>query len=422
MTLKKVGLSVLAGLLALLLALTMFDGLAFVEAEAKTSYYEVEQAKKELQKLKDQKKDLSTEMSVLKKEISANASEIEKMVAEKNLIDQQIGILNMQMLNLGEQINAYGLLIADKQDELDAAQKRLEELRAQNKARIRAMEEQGKLSYWSVLFRANSFSDLLDRLQMIKEIAAADVRRMEEMTEATAKVEEAQLALESEMDALEDAKEELEVAQTELEVKRVEASTILARLNAKGEEFDALMDDAEERQSQLMKEIAAAEKDYNQKKNQYDKENRPPASSGDGKKPPASVTNGITWVMPCNYIMLTSPYGWRIHPTKGTRRFHHGVDLGGRSGTPIYATRSGTVTAAKYASDAGYYVTVNHGDGFSSSYLHMTHFVVFQGDKVKAGQVIGYMGSTGDSTGPHLHFAIYYDGTSQNPADYINFY
>ena len=142
-----------------------------------------------------------------------------------------------------------------------------------------------------------------------------------------------------------------------------------------------------------------------------------------GGKPPSSVTNGISWTMPCSYILLTSPYGYRTHPITGVPgSWHDGVDLANVSGTPLYATRSGTVTIATYSGSAGYYVSINHGDGFSSIYMHMTHFVVSAGEQVAAGQVIGYMGSTGMSTGPHLHFGISYQGKSQNPADYLNFY
>jgi murein DD-endopeptidase MepM/ murein hydrolase activator NlpD len=133
------------------------------------------------------------------------------------------------------------------------------------------------------------------------------------------------------------------------------------------------------------------------------------------------VTDGITWLMPCRYVALTSPFGWRIHPVYGYARHHDGVDLANAQGTPITASRAGTVTIAKYSSSAGYYVTVNHGDGFSSYYMHLTHYVVGVGDKVQAGQLLGFMGSTGVSTGPHLHYAISYQGVYQNPADYHNF-
>ena len=119
---------------------------------------------------------------------------------------------------------------------------------------------------------------------------------------------------------------------------------------------------------------------------------------------------------------MTSPYGMRLHPVYKVYKMHHGVDLQSRKGDKIVAAKGGVVTVASYQrGGAGYYVTINHGDGFSSSYMHMTHYVVKKGDYVKAGQLIGYVGSTGVSTGPHLHFSIYYNGNSVNPARYVNF-
>jgi murein DD-endopeptidase MepM/ murein hydrolase activator NlpD len=120
--------------------------------------------------------------------------------------------------------------------------------------------------------------------------------------------------------------------------------------------------------------------------------------------------------------MVSSPFGPRPAPTAGASTNHQGVDLSAPQGTPIYASRTGIVTTATYGKSAGYYVSINHGDGFSSIYMHMTHFVVSAGQAVSAGQVIGYVGSTGVSTGPHLHFGISYNGVYVNPANYVNLY
>ena len=110
----------------------------------------------------------------------------------------------------------------------------------------------------------------------------------------------------------------------------------------------------------------------------------------------------------------------RIHPISKVWKMHEGVDFSAAQGTPIYAARSGKVTTASYqAGGAGYYVSINHGDGYSSIYMHMTHYIVKPGDYVNAGQVIGYVGSTGGSTGPHLHFGIAYKGEYKNPMNFI---
>jgi murein DD-endopeptidase MepM/ murein hydrolase activator NlpD len=111
----------------------------------------------------------------------------------------------------------------------------------------------------------------------------------------------------------------------------------------------------------------------------------------------------------------------RLHPVYKVWKMHKGVDLASSKNDPIVAVRSGVVSRATYDSSSGYYVVVNHGDGFSSLYMHMTHYEVSVGQTVSAGQLLGYVGSTGVSTGPHLHFSITYNGTHVNPADYINF-
>jgi len=415
---RKNWVSFLAALMAVCLFASQTGGL-LSNAVAKTS----SQWQQEIDALKGDRKELQKEMDALQADIDANFSEMEKITAQKNLIDQEVFLLNQQIITINQQITIYGNLIAEKQEELDAAQANLEELTAKNKARIRAMEENGAISYWAVLFEANSFSDLLDRIAMIEEINRSDRTRMEQLRQASAQVEEARNALEEERAQLSVTKQELADMQKELEVKREEANILLMELNAKGEEFDALMDAAEEKEEALNKEIAAAERE---KQNAYDKEQAaqlpPPGNNyGAGEAPGSNVVDGVEWVVPCAYTRVSSPYGWRIHPVYGVPKFHSGIDLAAAQGTPIYATRTGQVTLAVYSSTAGYYVTINHGDGFSSVYMHMTHYVVKTGQYVSAGQLIGYVGSTGVSTGPHLHFTINYNGSSVNPANYIKF-
>ena len=426
---KKRWLSIIAVTLVVFLLLGLVVGLIPANAKKLESSLSKELEGK-IDELQSQKDDIQAQINALKDQIKDNMS-------EKNVIDQEIGLLNQQILNINEQITTYGLLIADKQDELDEAQARLDALTQQNKERIRAMEEDGGLSYWSVLFKASSFSDLLDRLNMIEEIAAADQRRLKEMDEAADAVAAARDALETEKAELENTRAELDEMQVMLADKRAEADAILVKLNAKGEAIESLKDKAEADEEELIAEIAKAEKEYNkeiarleeeerkrieEEKRKAEEELKKQQAANANKKPPSSVTNGITWVMPCNYVYLSSPYGWRIHPVYGTSKFHSGVDLAAPGGNPIFASRSGTVTIATYSDSAGYYVTVNHGDGFSTSYLHMTHYIVRPGQYVAAGQVLGYVGSTGVSTGNHLHFSVYYNGNAQNPADYINFY
>jgi murein DD-endopeptidase MepM/ murein hydrolase activator NlpD len=414
MKIRKTGKSILSLILAAVLAFSVMP----ISAQAKSS----SEIREQIKDMKAENKELEKELEALRDQFQENENEIINMVAQKDLIDQEIAILNEQIRNVNSQIMSYGLLIADKQDELDKAQADLEELSKKNKERIQAMEEEGTLSYWEVLFKAKSFSDLLDRLNMIQEIAASDRRRMEELATAAQLVSNTQAELNNEKTELEATRTQLDEMQLEMEQKRAEADELLRKLAARGEEFQALIDESEALQDELMAEIAQAEKDL--KKAEYQEwlaTYVPPTTRpGNDTTPSTNIPSSSGWVCPVPYYTLTSPFGMRVHPIRGTWTMHNGVDMAAAQGTPIYAAKSGKVTKTSFqAGGAGYYVSINHGDGFSSIYMHMTHYIVSPGQYVNAGQVIGYVGSTGGSTGPHLHFGISYNGTYVNPMNYI---
>lgn len=416
---RKLFVSILSGILAVIMILSLVAGVLPYFTNAASS----SQIQKELNELKDQKKKIDKEIKDLEKKAAGNMTEMEKIVDQKNAIDQQIFMIYEKIENLNNQITIYGNLIADKQEELDIAEARLAALNAKNKERIRAMEEDGKLSYWSVLFKANSFADLLDRLNIVEEIAAADQRRLKEMSEVAKVIADTKAELEKEKAALEASKVELEASQKELEAKRAEADKLLEKLLAKGAEYEKLLADAEDEAAALAGDIKDKKEELEDAK-ESEKPKNPPSGGGSSGSAPSDgsdyVASSAKWLVPCKYTRFSSPFGYRIHPVYKDWRKHNGVDLGAPRGTPIIATRSGKVTIATWNNSAGYYVKIDHGDGFASVYMHMTHYIVEKGDSVKAGQTIGYVGSTGTSTGNHLHFGISYKGTYVNPAKYIN--
>lgn len=418
--------SVICAFLALVMVLQLTGMIKPMTVNAKSS----STIKSEINDLKSDKEEIDAQIEEIRGQLSENMEDMEAIVVQKNLIDQEVFLLYSQLTNIEEQITAYSALIADKQDELDQAKNHLTQLQEQNRERIRAMEKNGGLSYWSVIFKANSFVDLLDRLRMVQEIAEADKRRLEEMSAAAEVVAAAKTSLEEEKAGLEETRAELETAQVELDAKRAEADKLLAELVAKGEEYEALVEAAEEEAGKLAQEILNKEAEYDEaKEREYQEwlaaQPKPTPSTGTstgsgGTAGDSNYVNGLTWLVPISYTEFSSPYGWRIHPVYGDWRFHYGVDLSAPSGTPIVASRAGVVTTASYDSSSGYHVYINHQDGFVTRYLHMTHYIVSPGEYVNAGQVIGYCGSTGASTGPHLHFSVYYNGASVNPADYIS--
>ena len=411
--------SVLAGILAAVMLLSLILGLLPTPASAASS----KEIKKQLEQLKDEKKEIQAQIAEIQSQYDANAEEITDLVAQKDAIDQEICLLNEQVSNINDQLAAYNQLIADKQDELDMAEYHLEELNEKNKERIRAMEEEGKLSYWSIIFKANDFSDLLDRVNMIQEINESDQRRLEEMRVMAEQVTAAREELAAEKTELEDARAELDATEAELAEKRAQADELLIELIARGDEFQALIDESEDLQDELMQEIAQAEKDLKEAEyKEWLATYVPPTTKPSGKDttPSTQAPSSSGWVSPVKSYTLTSAFGMRVHPISGKWKMHNGVDMAAPQGTPIYAAKSGKVTKTAFqAGGAGYYVTINHGDGFTSVYMHMTHYIVSPGTYVNAGQVIGYVGSTGGSTGPHLHFGISYNGSYVNPMNYV---
>lgn len=406
---KKHILSVLALFLSLVLFLNLIGESQPVSVSAASS----SQIKEELDELEERNNEIEAELEALRGQLSDNREELSALVQQKNLVDQEIVLLYEQMDIANAQITACAQLIADKQEELDQAQARLQQLQQENLERIRAMEENGELSYWSVLSGASSFMEMLDRWEMAQEIAEADKKCLEELDQAAAEVAAAREALAKDQAQLQTKRDLMDAVELVLAQKRAETDALLIEMKAKGDEYEAMIEESEQMQEDLMQEIANKKEEYQDAK---DREHASSPVIGGT----TTTVNGIKWTVPCSYWRVSSPFGYRWHPLSGIWKMHNGVDLTGPEGTPIVATRSGVVTTAAYqAGGAGYYVSLSHGDGFGSIYMHMTHFVVSYGQYVEAGQVIGYMGTTGGSTGVHLHFGISYNGVYVNPAEYI---
>lgn len=406
---KRLWVAIFAGFMAFVMILSLFIG-ALPRASAASS----SEIKNQINAMEDELAGTQAEIDALESKKQQNLTDMKALAAQKDILDQQVGLLNAQIENLNQQIAAYAVLIADKQEELAKAQERLAELNKKNKERIRAMEEDGSLSYWAVIFQANSFSDLLDRLSMVEEIAASDRRRLKEMSEAAEIVAEAEKTLREEQAALVASREALQLKQEQMNAAIAESQVLLMSMKEKDEEFQQYIEDAEELSAKQADEIANMKVEYDKAKYQEwlatskPPAYKPPATGGGGVGGSASDISGVTWLVPCDYIRVSSSYGPRTHPITGEiGKMHHGVDLAVGC-TPIYATRAGVVITNSFqAGGAGWYVAIDHGDGYRSLYMHMCkRSSVTVGQFVGAGEVIGCVGSTGGSTGPHLHFEI----------------
>ena len=399
--------------LALFLSLVLFFNLIGESHPVSVSAASSSEIKEELDELEERNNEIEAELEALRGQLSDNREELSALVKQKNLVDQEIVLLYEQMDIANAQITACAQLIADKQEELDQAQARLQQLQQENLERIRAMEENGELSYWSVLSGASSFMEMLDRWEMAQEIAEADKKCLEELDRAAAEVAEAREALAKDQAQLQTKRDLMDAVELVLAQKRAETDALLIEMKAKGDEYESMIEESEQMQEDLMQEIANKKEEYQDAKDREQASS--PVIGGT-----TTTVGGIKWTVPCSYWRVSSPFGYRWHPLSGKWKMHNGVDLTGPEGTPIVATRSGYVTTAAYqAGGAGNYVSLSHGDGFGSIYMHMTHYVVKYGQYVEAGQIIGYMGTTGGSTGVHLHFGISYNGVYVNPAEYI---
>ena len=411
-------------ILAILLAILMVGGVVFSALSVLVSAASSSELKQELDNLKNQADDIAAESAELDRQIAENESETQSIVEKKENIDQQMDLTRQQIENLSAQIQQYNLLIAAKQEELDQAEIEAQEMNERYKLRLRTMEEEGNVSYWSVLFQANSFTDLLDRIDMIQEIAQADQTMLERMRQVAEEIAAAKVEIEDNKAALEEAKAELAVLEAQLEDQRAEADAMITQLMANREELLAVSDTYDALEAEVRQQIQDVQTAYenalaDEEAQRKIEAAREQAASGSVSKPSSTSSSGFLYPLAASGT-ITDAYGYRWHPIYEAYRFHTGVDFAVGRGTAIYATRSGTVTAAAYSTYNGNYVAINHNDGYTSLYGHMTNYIVSPGQSVSQGQVIGYEGSTGVSTGPHLHFEITYGGANVNPMDYVS--
>lgn len=405
--------------IALLLVISLLASLIVMLANAKSS----SEIQSEIDALEQQSSDLSAKRDELDKQISDNKNQTLDIVQQKAQVDQEIELTRQEVELTTEQIHQYNLLISEKQAELDELEDGQDKLFERYKARMRAMQERGEVSFWSVMLDVKSFADMLTCRAMIEEIAKTDQRMMDEMRAVAAEVLEAKEGLAAEKIKLEEKKTQLDSAEEELAAKREESDALLSKLNANRAELAKEAEKYEAEEAALSDQIAKLEAERTAALQREWEAAHPPTPTPDNSDPkPSYPSSNESFQFPLDrsgFQMVTSSYGYRIHPISGNYSMHNGVDLAAYQGTAIYATKSGTVTIATYNYAYGYYVTINHYDGFSSLYGHMTNYVVSEGDYVQQGQLIGYVGSTGNSTGPHLHFTIYYNGSTVNPMAYI---
>ena len=361
-----------------------------------------------------------SEIDALKKEQQASQAkqeELKDQLAEaeaqqaaaqekRQLLTQQLNAINAEIANVDAQISYYDGEIAQKEEERKEAEAREAEQYELFCQRVRMMEEQGTVSYWSILFDSSDFSDLLDRIADVDAVMAYDNEVMDQLIATRQELERLQADLESARAEEQAAKEQQEAKKAEQQAKVAEAQALLDQINADVAEVNRQLDAEDAAAANLQAEIAKKQKQLEEERKQQNV-TLPPTGSG------------YQWPLPSSCLTLTSAFGYRIHPISGQPHSHTGIDVSAAGGTPIYAAKGGQVIMSEYGSGVnwsyGNFVVIDHGDGTTTLYAHMSSRAVSEGQMVTQGQTIGYVGNTGNSKGNHLHLEVRVNGQRVDP-------
>jgi len=428
MTKKKAFIRIMAIILAALMA-----GSVLVSVIASTRARAVTQS--EIDDLQSQQKEIQQKQQDLKSQINSLQYSQSSAIAKKEVLDEQVQLTQDEIDNLDGQIKEYDTLIAEKTVEVQDAQQAEEKQWDVYKVRMRVMEENGTISYWAIIFGASSFSDMLARIDMVSDIMQSDESSYQNLVAARKATEDAKTALENTQQQQKTKQTELTASEATLQSQVEEASALVEQIEGNLETYNELYDQttAEEDKVKAAIEEKEAELKKQQEAEAAAKAAAEAAAKAAGQKTSGGGSSGSgtgsavgtgSFIWP-SYVSrrVTSPFGTRYHPVYHVYKYHSGVDIGGVGyGSDVHAADGGTVITAEYSSGYGNYVVISHGNGYSTLYGHMSKLLVSAGETVSQGDVIGLTGSTGVSTGPHIHFEIWLNGSRVNPLDYFTDY
>lgn len=387
-TVKKVALA-----MAIIMIISVLSGLVSMLAYADSTLSQLLQAQSQLESLEKERADIQ--------------EKLKKIEQSQQATFEEISILNEQIENTTAQINATLEIIEMLEYEIEQEEKRLYEAIDKMdkqydsmKTSIRVMYEAGQTTYLDILLASDSFFDMLARIEITQQIINHNQSIFDDYTVNALAVEQAKLKL------IEDKQKQEELRMTlDSQMQTLEKESALVEAKMK-----QLMKD-EQSALEAQEQNANAEEEMSKKVAQLSKEL---ASSA------VYVGGEFMWPAPTS-TRITSAFGYRTHPITGASySFHNGIDIGAGGGEPILSANNGVVILSQYSSVYGNYVMVDHGGGVVTLYAHMSQRLVSVGDSVLRGEEIGKVGSTGWSTGNHLHFEIIVDGERQNPMSYYN--
>lgn len=371
-------------------------------------------------------KEAQQEKAALEKALEDAKQTINELKESKGDVQEKVNDLNTQLMNISSQITALENRLAQKNQELtekkdqiedtksqlEDAKKQEEQQYADMKVRIQFMYENAQESYFEALFSSESFSDFLNSAEYIIQIQEYDRKKLNEYQDTVDYIENVEKQLEEDYATLEEIKKEVKQEKASVEQEKASVAALMKQRETELAGIEGNIDSAQSDADYYAAEIKAQEEIIAEIK-------RIEAEKAAAGKQDNPYTGGVfTWPCPSS-TRVTSDYGTRVSPMGGASSNHKGIDIGASGGAAIVAAADGTVTTAAYSSAAGNYVMIDHGGGLYTVYMHASALLVSPGQTVSAGQTIAQVGSTGISTGNHLHFGVSLNGSYVSPWSYL---
>lgn len=386
---------IIAGVLVFSFIMALLLGLmsSLLSASASELSSELNSLKGELSSIEKEKEAINQSIKEINKDISSTQSAKANIDREIDVLSREIDVQEKLVLALTKDIKV-------KSSELEAAVAKLDEQYDKYKLRVRAMYENGETSYLDVILGSENFVDMISRIEIISQIVDYDKKLVAEFNAIKTNIETTKLALESSKSEEVATKSKLSTQKSTLNTKASKSQALLDNLNSDKAKSKAEWEKADKLERALQAEIQEIARKL-------------AANSGG-----AYVGGDFLWPTP-GYKKITSNFGYRKHPILGYNKLHSGMDIGAPSGSKILAVNSGTVVKSTFNNSYGNYVMIDHGGGIVTLYAHMSSRLVKTGDVVARGQQIGKVGSTGWSTGAHLHIEVIKNGDYVNPKGYF---
>ena len=372
----------------------------------------------QIDELKQQRNAIRAQRQEKQAVVEALEAEKADVVAQKQAMDER-NMYTLQQIQLNNQeIELYDEMIAEKAAELEEAQRLENEQLERYRTRVRAMEENGGYNILAIISKSDNFSDMLTAMDDVGEIMESDRQLEEAYIAARENTESVKADYEATRSELEELKAQLKAEQEELEKDIEEDIQIILNLENDLEnrqaEYDAIMAAEDAANATIDKLVAELEA-----QRAAEAAAAAAAAGGSGGGGSANASGSFMWPV-ASYVYVSSRFGLRVHPITGKTKSHTGIDIASNQGTAVYASDGGSVTLAGWNGGYGNCIMIDHGNGYVTLYGHLSSISVSVGQTVSQGTTIGAVGSTGNSTGPHLHFEVLKNGTRIDPEQFFS--